>query len=308
MEMLGLTLSRFTSIVLTALAIIVLQRQFGSLSQDAYMCVLLALALAHYAASFIYARRQIGAVAATRGKWLSLAALGAITVVLYYFPDDPVFALLCYFGIHHVFNETYLSHRALGSRFEQLKRLRIAGFALNGALYVAILSREPAISRYLDVQLIAAIAAAAALFFVLEWRRAARHMDWAQRVNSISLELMAGTLAIGVMSFGLRVQFLDVVLYHVVFWAIHPPVKMAIAGAGPALRRYGAINAALLLAAFAVSPWGLWSYPLKDSLYLEAFYFLSFLHIGASFAISDQHPQWLIRLFRPAATTAVQAP
>ena len=298
---LSLTVIRCGAIVVTGLLMAVLLRGNGSGLATTYYSLVLSLGFAHYAASFIYARRPLRALGTTAFATFALVALAAANVALYLVPKNQALVLLLYFGIHHVFNEAYLSHRSLGSRFAGISRLRGVALLLNAVLYLCILSRDPLISDYFDARVVVPLLIVVAAAFAVELKRTAPSLDRAQLTNLASLEVLGAGVAVLVLAFGLHVGFLDLVLYHFVFWAFYPALRMALAKNYRAVARYAGLNAALLAASLAVSPAGLWPYPLTGSLFLGAFYFFSYVHIGASFAISDQHPGWIIGLFRPGA-------
>lgn len=296
---LSLAFVRVAAIAITAVLMLALPWDRTSGYDDGgYLSLVLSLGFAHYAASFIYARRQIRALGQSAFSWVTLVALVAGSVAIYLYPKNQELVLLMYFGIHHVFNEVYLSHRALGSDFDQVKRLRLLGMVLNLALYAAILAREQVVSFFVNTTPIAILTIVAAVAYCAELARTARQVDRAKWANLVSLELLGGGVGIAVLAFGLQLRFIDIVLYHFVFWALYPAARMAAAQGFPTLRRYIALNAVLLAVSLALSPVGIWQYALSGSLFLEAFYFFSYFHISASFAVSDQHPSWIIRLFR----------
>jgi hypothetical protein len=295
----NLAFVRVAAIAITVVLMLLLPwDRTSGYDEGGYLSLVLSLGFAHYAASFIYARRQIRALGKSAFSWVALAALVAGSVALYVFPKNQELWLIAYFGIHHVCNEVYLSHRALGADFEQVKRLRVFGMALNLALYTAILAREQLVSFFIGTTPIAIVTIVTAIAYCVELARTARQVDRSKWANLLSLELLGSGVGIAVLAFGLQLRFIDIVLYHFVFWALYPATRIAAAQGSSALTRYLGLNAVLLAISLALSPVGFWQYSLTGSLFLESFYFFSYFHISASFAVSDQHPSWIIRLFR----------
>ncbi len=299
----GLTAARLAALAVTAglMAVLPWDRSAGY-GASAYLSFVLSLGFAHYAASLIYARRQIDAISKHVATRIALGALLALSAAMYLLPKNQEIALIAYFGVHHVFNEVYLSHRALGTAFAPVVRLRIAAMALNGALYVAVLAREPLVAYFAGPKAISVAVGVTAAAFVWELMRTSRYVPRASLANLLSLEVGGAIVAVAVLAFGLQLRFIDVVLYHFVFWALYPAIRIATArGFGP-LTRYATLNALLLAGAFALSPASVLRYNLVGSPFLEGFYLFSYLHISASFALSDQHPNWVIALFRRPRT------
>jgi hypothetical protein len=273
----------------------------------AYTSVILSLGLAHYAASFLYAGKPLSKLGSTTFAWLALVALFVVNMALYFAPGNQETILLVYFGIHHVFNEVYITHRAMGGAFPRLWRLRVAAILLNAALYAAILSHERFIAALVPIEALVGALIVLGVGYAFELRRAWPTLGRGRAADLVSVEVIGLIVAATVLTFDINIRFLDVVFYHFVFWAIYPVAKLAKVAGWQGVRRYGLLNAALMALAFAASPFGIVHYALGPSLFLQAFFFFSFLHISASFAVSDQHPAWIIRLFRPQSS-ALAAP
>lgn len=294
---------RLLAVALAAFLMLALEWDRSSIyGNSAYTSVILSLGLAHYAASFLYASKPVSKLGSTGFAWAALAALLVLNMALYFGPNDKETTLLVYFGIHHVCNEVYITHRAMRGAFPRLWRLRIAAILLNAALYAAILSHERLIAAYVPIGAIVAAVILLGSVYAFELSRVSPLLTRKQAVDLVSVEVLGLVVAAAVLVFDLNIRFLDVVFYHFVFWAIYPVAKLAKTAGWRGVRRYGIVNTSMIALAFAASPFGVTHYELGPSLFLQAFFFLSFLHISASFAVSDQHPAWIIRLFRPQSS------
>ena len=284
-----LLLMRIASVgVVATLALIGLER-------DAWLSLLYSLGLAHFGLSFVYARSRITALSVHPRSALTVLAIGAVGVALYF--DH--FPLVILFAMHHAFNEAYLPRSGLEPGSANESRLKGSASLLHLCLYLALL-RDAQYLRSIDASLLLAP-------LLVAW---AIHAYWLVRlrgslgrrglVEHLGFELLV--LGLVGASFFIEIGFLDVVLYHFVLWSLVPLPGLARRGSDHAVARYLAANAGLTVGFLALSPAGPLDYPMAGSLMLSQFLFWSYVHFTTSVALSRAHPTWLTRLFEtPAA-------
>jgi hypothetical protein len=115
------------------------------------------------------------------------------------------------------------------------------------------------------------------------------------RLRDSSVEWLV--LAVVGLSLLVKISFLQMVMYHFVLWTIIPVPVLRAAGTHKlieyALLSFGTLD---LFAALTITQLGSNLVPL--SAVYSQFYFWSYVHITASFALSAAHPDWIVQLFR----------
>lgn len=273
-----------------------------------FLWVIYALGFAHYILAVRYSTRQIAQVGRAAEYALATAALIALALALHL----GRVSLLLYFGLHHALNEAYRREDpALAtpsmprpSVFTTPAMPTLSAFAVQALAYVVTLRRPLAIAADVAFWLEVALLFAAVVHADLAWRNPAR-----QRVGMTALcsaELASVLLA--AFSLVARVEFLDVVLYHFILWALLPLPRLRARGSR-ALGSYVAAQALLTIGALLVSPLGPPGLRIDSISYSELFFLGSYAHITISFALSDAHPVWMTRFFRgePASSGAASA-
>ena len=257
-----------------------------------------ALAFSHYFMALLYSRKQIRAVQANRSSYLAVLGLLALGSSVYF----GKFSLVVYFGIHHAFNESYLLNGVTKAwQRPEIRALRPAAAAAVFFAYLFLL-RDHAELGSVPRAIFLAGAAASFTVFAFLFTKASAFMSPRERIDNCAAEL--SLLVLLALSLSVTVRFLYVVAYHFVFWALRPVPKMLRAG-GPEMKRYLGLTLALLAGSYWVSPLGVVHYPMKDSFFFQQFTLWSYLHITLSFALSDLHPDWIVRLFRPRRPVVV---
>lgn len=199
----------------------------------------------HYVMALLYSRARISQLLAAPREAFGLLSLVFLAVAMYVGQAS----LFILFGIHLVFNEVYLLHRAVGeSVYERAKLLRFAAVGLNFLVYLTILRDNPSI-RFVDHGwLFAALVGCYILFFagLIKMRR--------QLVGSAVIELALFevlSLPVIAVSFVMKIDMLCVVMYHYVFWALYPMRKMIREGRRPVIE-YLCWNTVLIVCVLAV--------------------------------------------------------
>ena len=287
MSALHLTLIRFASIALTAAIL----AAFADGSW--FLPLVFSLGMAHYALSLRYSASRVVALGHRPTALAGAALLTGAAVVLY---AVPVPLVLC-FGVHYAFNEGYAGRKLRLGAHGSREGLFPHAAALHGAAYAAVLRHD--LGALVSPAVLLGIFAAAYMSFAT---RLLRGVDASPRElgRDFTFELLS-PLAVVVSMFW-RIRFFDVLLYHYAFWTLFPmltrrrPTRWYLEYVG------SAVVATLL--GLAVLPLGVFGAG-GTALYMNQFIFWSYLHITASFALSDLHPTWILRRFAvvPAAAT-----
>jgi hypothetical protein len=263
----------------------------------AWMAILWSTAFVHYLLALFYSRKRLFNIG--YGKPLFMAI---ITMAGGWFLYINEFSLLIYFGVHHVFNEVYLTNRLITSVDTKLRKgLLVSAMLLNACIYAVVLRNYPEISWINDGLLFGLLVASVVAFFYyfLLLKAAAGSRD----VSGLAtLECMG--LVLVVISFFVDIRLNYIVLYHFIFWFFYPMSMFRQRGSA-GLGGYVAASVGLLVLFVAVSPIS----PIADldkglseHYFTQQFIFWSYLHITLSFIVSDAHPLWIRRTFNPAAS------
>lgn len=148
----------------------------------------------------------------------------------------------------------------------------------------------------MDPQLLLAGLAVSYVAFFYFLSRLRPFLDFRTLVENCSFEVL-GLVAV-VVSFYVQFTFLQLVFYHFVFWTLFPAAKMY-AQAPSRLLPYTSMTLLSLGLFLLLSPVGVFRSYLSPAIFQKYFIILSYLHITASFALSNAHPQWIVDLFRP---------
>ncbi len=283
------TILRATAVILTVVFIYIFGGRVPySVPWDTFVYT---LAFAHYYMALLYSGRPIKqAVSAPQAQWklVSLLVMGG---ALYW----NRYSLVIYFGVHHALNETYLLDRVTTKAQDKtLRAFRAAGVVLNLAVYLFLLRHHKELEFIPRLALAVTVAVSYVVFFYYLWR-VKPLMNRSELIDNCAAEIVS-VVALAV-SFWVEVQFLYIVAYHFVFWAIRPLPKLITAARGD-MSRYLVLTALIFAGAYTLSPFGFLKYKMKDSLFYQAFILFSYAHITMSFAISDAHPGWINRFFR----------
>jgi len=286
---------RCTSLLLTA-ALCIAWRH----SPDILMWSTYSLGFAHYFLALRYSTRQMGQALKTVPQALLLLGLALFTVALY--ADD--FPLVAYFGLHHALNEAYLRRAPAALAPASHRRFHAAAVALQAVAYVTVLRSARGFSWVDAKWLVAALGLALGLF-LRELSRLQPRVPARQGLDLCASEVAA--LLLVVVSLFVRVTFLQAVLYHFVLWALLPLEAMR-QRARLGLGEYVGLSAGLVGMFVLLSPLGPAPTRINAIAFSQQFLFWSYVHITLSFALSDAHPAWMIRLFRGSAPQAVSPP
>jgi len=209
--------------------------------------------------------------------------------------------LLFYFGIHHTFNEVYLSQRVIRSKDESNVALfRGAAIILHLSIYLAVLCNEEELVT-LGTRAPLAFLMVGIAGYVYALTRVWGEIPKANRIDFLGFEALGVGMAFAALAGVLYVTFLDTVLYHFVFWFAYPVERLI--AARKSVRNYAvaAVGIAALLIVFSpigVIPYAPGTKPYMA--YLSLFYISSHIHITLSFALSTAQPAWIVRFFAPS--------
>lgn len=262
------------------------------LGSDRYWVgLVISFGLAHYLLSFYYATGRMRGLVVNPTLALPLISLGLLLLVVYFLK----FPLPIYFGIHHACNEGYLRryHRQTnGTADPQLPAFRTL-FHL--AAYLCILRHDAYVGQVPEGWLWLFLTLSG-LLYARQLLIANQSLQGLSRLKDSSVEWLM--LAVVGLSLLVKITFLQMVMYHFVLWTIVPIPVLRAAGTHKlieyALLSVGSLG---LFAALTISQLGSGLVPLS-SVYSQ-FYFWSYVHITASFALSAAHPDWIVQLFRP---------
>lgn len=268
------------------------------------------LGFAHYLLALVYAKRQFLEVAHQANLFVPLCSVLVLGVGLYV----SNVSLLFYFVLHHAFNEIYVLNQTTPVQNEAVRKLRGSAVLLHVLLYLFLLRHvivpdvgelNPAhlallqrLGRrgWMNPQLLFAGLAVAYVAFFYYLYRIRSFVDVRIRLDNCAVELF-GLVAV-VVSFYVQFAFLHLVFYHFAFWALFPAAKMY-TQAPRRLLAYIGLTTVSLAGFLLLSPIGMFSSQLHPTTFQKYFVFFSYLHITASFVLSNAHPQWIVDLFRP---------
>lgn len=263
----------------------------------AWMAILWSTAFVHYLLALYYSRKRLLHIG--YGKPLYMAVMTMVGGWLLYINE---FSLLIYFGVHHVFNEVYLTNRVIPSVDAQLRKGFLASaMLLNACIYAVVLRNYPEISWINDGFLFGLLAVSVVAFFYYFVRL---KTDPKSRDVSGLATLECMGLVLVVISFFVDIRLNYIVLYHFIFWFFYP-MSMFRQRGGAGLGGYVAASVGLLVLFVAISPISPISdldKGLSEHYFTQQFIFWSYLHITLSFIVSDAHPLWIRRTFNPAAS------
>jgi hypothetical protein len=253
--------------------------------------LVISFGLMHYMLSFYYAASRIRGLVVSPAMALPLVSLGLLLTVVYFLK----FPLEIYFGIHHACNEGYLRryHRQAKDKTDpQLPALRTL-FHL--AAYLCILRHDAYVGQVPETWLW--------LFLVVSGLLYARQLgifnqqlQGLARLRDSSVEwLMLAAVGLSLL---VEISFLQMVMYHFVLWTIVPIPILRAAGTHK-LVEYALLSVGTLGLFVVLTISQLGSSIVPMSLLFSQFYFWSYVHITASFALSSAHPDWIQQLFRP---------
>lgn len=245
----------------------------------------------HYFLALVYSRKQLKQAFGNVYAALVFVGLVLAAILLYQVGTPAVLV----FAAHHVFNEVYLLRQVVPLRDDpDAKAFRISSILLNFCIYFVVLRRNPALAFLNNGFLwVALVASYAAFFYFL--RRLKRGLRPSQLIDLCAFEVF-GVLLV-VVSLYIRIEFLFLVFYHVLFWSVLPIPKFAKKGKGTLLR-YGALTFVVTALFLLFSPLGI----LKPSVYqlwADQFNFWTYMHVVLSLALSSAQPEWITRWFQP---------
>jgi len=289
---------RHTSIRILSIILLIASKYFIT-DYRVWMSITLSLGLGHYSLSLVYAKNQYAQLVQNTHLLIPLSTLIILGTTLYL----TNFPLVIFFSFHHVLNEVYLVNRAMKIDDEKWQKLfRTSAVILNFFIYFVIL-RDNKDMAFIDIHILynflyigLAISYLVFLFSLFKLRKTNRG---SQFIDSCAFEIMGLILVIA--SHYVQIKFLDVVCYHFIFWIFYPISKLAEQGTR-VLTRYLLSTFVVTTIVFMLSPAGLFFYRLSNSLFWSHFIFWSYIHVTSSFALSNAHPRWLLKLFRPVTS------
>jgi hypothetical protein len=276
-------------------------------TRPTWTALVYSIALGHYVMAITYSRRQFKEFL---GRPLALLTMFSFTVfaAALYLVRLP---LLFLFGIHHAFNEGYVLKRAVPCDGQYAGAFRTSATLLHLFLYFVLLRHVSSIgaidlpSLYLiflggghgmDTSFLwvgLGLSYATFFYYLYQVRLLLRFRDL---IENCGLELL-GVVAVAA-SFFINIQFLQIVLYHVVFWCLYPLPKVIKSGYKDLIVYCGMTGIVTAFFLF-ISPIGSAHYRLSYLSFLNQFLFWSYVHIASSFVLSNANPSWIVELFRP---------
>lgn len=264
---------------------------------------------AHYLMALIYSKRQLTALASQPLGLVTLLSLVVCGAGLYYVQ----FPLLVFFALHHAFNEAYILKHTIQSDNHAVRALRVSAVLLHLCLYFFLLRHTPtigfvdlsvvyaSISRGADGAgmvktklLLAGLMCSYGLFFYYLYRIRSC-LNLRTFIENSALELLA-LVAIAA-SFYVNVNPHQIILYHCVFWSLFPVPKIW-AAASRELTVYLGLTTLCTTFFLFLSPLSVAKHGLSAFVFQEQFKLWSYIHLTASFALSNAHPDWITGLFR----------
>ena len=250
-----------------------------------------ALGLAHYTISVFYSRLQIVDLYRSPQRLIPLLSLGAWGGILFL----GSFPLVWFFALHHAFNESYLLRRSVSSGAPGVREFRSVGVLLHVFLYLTLLRHDPAL-QFIPAEFLFAGLGASYVMFALYLSRIRQNLTRSAIVENCGFELLG--IAVLVASVFFKFSFLQVVMYHFVFWMLYPLPKLW-SSESSELSIYLGMTIVCLSLFVWLSPRTANASDMFQTTYFEQFTLWSYFHITTSFALSNAHPDWIIRLFRP---------
>lgn len=274
---------------IASLLLAIVPCHFAGVTPESYRWATYSIGFSHYLLALVYARSPIAAVASDRAWPLVLLGLGMLGIGLY----QADFPLFLYFGLHHALNEAWTRRPTAG---QAPVTSRMPEFALHLLAYIIVLRHDIGLA---GMPLAGAVCALSGCIAICGFRTLRDHASSLRNALNDAAPVIGSVLLVAA-SQVVPLRFLDVVLYHFLLWAILPVVRLR----SVPERSVTAYLALLLLTtagSVALSPLGPSRLQIPTLIFLEAFLVGSCLHITVSFALSDAHPAWIVRLFRPAA-------
>lgn len=277
-------ITRCSAIAITITLVVVLG------SGRNWLSLVISFGFAHYLLAFYYATGRMRDLFSSPAFVLPLVSLGLFLLVVYFLR----FPLEIYFGIHHACNEGYLRryHRQAGDDADP--RLPAFRTLFHMAAYLCILRHDAYVSQVPEIWLWLFLIVSA-LLYLRQVSIGKAQGQGLSRLKDSSVELL--TLAVIGLSMFYKVTFLQMVMYHFVLWTI-VPIPMLRAGGSHKLIEYAFLSVAAIGLFIALTFSQLGSNLMPMSAIYSQFYFWSYVHITASFALSSAHPDWIVQLFR----------
>lgn len=277
-----LSWSRLLGILLSVLII-------SSLSSGNFMNLVFSAGFVHYLLSYYYAGDKIKKHFANPRNFIRLFTLTVAGIISYFLHPS----IVVFFGLHFVVNETYTTHRAAASDANG-RLLRFSALLLNWFTYCTILHDTQSL-RAIAPSTWLALLAASLVFHIIALMRSRSYLS-EKRIGSpmdYSFFEVAGLL-FAALSFFVHIDFLHLVFYHFVSYTIYPITGLKKQGQF-AVNKFIALNVVLTAFFVLVSPVSPLPYHITDAVYLQVFYFWSYMHILTACALSSAHPGWIRR-------------
>ncbi|MFA6064104.1 MAG: hypothetical protein WC736_16055 [Gallionella sp.] len=279
-----LSVSRILAILLAVL----ITTQVGEVM---WVSFFYSLAFAHYALALWYAKGKVMSVASQPYSWAPAIGVMVIGLGFYHY----AYSLLIYFGVHHVFNEVYLAKRHLRLPEDARgHRFLLSAVVVNSLIYAVALRHYREIA-WIDPHLLFVCLAFAYGFFCASLYQILPQLNRRSLFDGCVFELMGALLV--VVSLFTPISLLQIVLYHFLLWAINPLAGFVKRGK-QALLTYVVLSIVLIGGFLSLSAVGM-----GDDRFMKyyewQFIFWSYIHITASFILSDAQPAWITSWFQP---------
>ena len=277
-----------------------------------WISIILSIAFGHYLISILYSKRQIGQAFTQPHSALALLVLLMLGSTLFV----TEFNLVIFFAIHHVFNEVYLTNHLLTKKDSaRAVMLRVSGLIVHLLIYFILLRGDRRLMflhgehlSFLTRDTVIAALVVAYLFFAISLYLMRQQLKGTKLISCCGFEVVALIVVAATYHWNVKIRFLDIVLYHFMFWMAFPMVKTVQQGVAPTVR-YVVLTVVCTGVFLLVSPIGVVHYDMFESarpylslektVFFQQFILWSYLHITATFALSSANPGWIARWFSP---------
>lgn len=275
------------------------------LPKSLHIPLLFSVVIGHYLLAVFYSKKQAEKVLQNPATYLPALIMTGVGVSMIAFRVSAVI----YYGIHHIFTETYFMNNRLGKQpvFSLLKKSRLAlsivsyFILVKGAFYLPFIQGP---------HMAAALLTAYGFFVFALLFSAGKAMTAAERREHLLFETVG---VLGVAAFyAFKLQIGHVISYHALFWFYYGCVKNSEAGFTK-LSGYLALTVASTAAIFFLTAKIDFFTQADGNLWKDFAGLTAYIHFTASFALSSLNPAWIRRyvydvIARPAKSPALAQP
>ena len=270
-----------------ALLVVIVLSHFTNQTQ--FFATVTCIGLAHYVLALIYSKKAIFRLNGQRtlqikfGLWI----VAAIAMARYNLPP-----ILFYFGLHHALTESYCFEVSTSDWFNKTS-VKASRFWFVLFSYLVVLGETPPLNHVPHWIFLGGFIVPFVLFCwqLISASKMPRPLSiWPVLLYELPLCLIL------VLSFYVTISFLQVILYHFLFWAVLPFLKKWDISKQETLK-YVFLSVGVTTFFYLLLPASgtHWAMPI----WKLAFFFWIFggVHISLSFAMSAANPDFIVRFF-----------